>query len=512
MKQFPLIVWAAALLIAAPSVASASGPVQAADVSLPSVTGPLPSTPESYPFNAAAETRVPQSLEKHGYVEEEYLLRGKGRIYDHPALGELRPIGGGDYTTRVLIRRPKERARFNGAVIVEPFNPSRMADVDLMWIFSREHLMREGYIWIGVTFKPVAGEALKRFDPVRYKSISFANPLPAAGRCPDVEIGPDATDTEVGFSFDILSQLGALVRADVAENPLRWFGVKRVYMTGYSQTAGLARSYAVAISPTATRDRGKRIYDGYLYVGHAPYNVLFHNCDALYEPADPRLTVPPVGVPVIDIAVEGDVLVTAFQRRPDSDAAPDLFRRYEVAGATHSGNLVGPFTPREEDFERAGAFSTAATGCLPAEPALSDFPLDHVFNAAWQNLERWVVEGAPPPRGELLRLTKDPASLKAADFNTAEKDALGNATGGVRTVALEAPTRRWHGARDGLSRCLRVGYSEPLDPATLRELYPTHADYLRRVTEAAARLQAERWLTPNDAEAAVNAAWHSPTP
>ncbi len=507
MRNFTIAL-AFILFLGQASIAAASEPIGIEDVPLPSVAGPLPSTTESYPFNAASETRVPQNLAMHGYVEEEYFVRGDGRIYDFPAVGELNSLGAGEYVTRILIRRPADPTRFNGAVIVEPFNPSRMADIDLMWILSRDHFMREGIVWVGVTFKPVAVKALQRFAPERYRSLSFANPLTGDQRCPDLEIGEDADETEVGFSFDILSQIGTLLRSDSSKNPLREFDVTRAYLTGYSQTAGLARSYAIAIAPVAKRDGGKKIYDGYLYAGHAPFNVLFHNCDTLNPPGDPRLAVPSVGVPIFDIAVEGDVLASGNEARPDHDVSPDFFRRYEIAGATHSGSLFGPFTPREEDFDRAGIAPSSTGHCVPADPPLSPFPLDHVFNAAWQNFDSWVVDGVAPPPDERLRLAGVSEDTAPAGSLRAERDALGNALGGVRTVAVEAPVMRWHGQRGGDPRCTRLGYAEPLDPAALRKLYPTQSDYLRQVNEAADRLQTERWLTPHDAWAVKKAAWH----
>lgn len=503
---------AVALFVLLPDPASAASRVIAADVQLPAVEGPVAQTAQSYAFNAAERTRVPQKLTDYGYVEEEYFIRGTGQIYDFPKVGELRSLGAGEYVTRILVRRPKNPADFNGAVVIEPFNPSHMADVDLMWIMSRNHFMREGIVWIGVTFKPVAGEALKRFDPGRYGSISFANPLPVKGRCPDLELGPNATGTEVGFSFDILSQVAALVRSNSPINPLAGMLPSRVYLTGYSQTAGLTRSYAVAISPYATREGGKRLYDGYVYGGHGPFNVLFNNCDSLYSADDDRMKSPPVGVPMIDVAVEGDVPVTYLMRRPDSDAAPDLFRRYEIAGATHSGNLIGPFMPRAEDFARAKALQTSTEGCLPKEPPLSHFPLDYALNAVWQNVDRWVVDQVPPPHAVQLHVAKLAKSFETVGNVSVEKDHYGNALAGVRSVAIDVPTARWHGSRAGVPRCMRIGFAEPFDQATLRMLYPSHEDYVRQVTEASQRLVAERWLTPADAHSIIEAAWHAPVP
>ena len=52
-------------------------------VALPKVTGPLPNTDESYPFNAANRQQKPFDLEKYGYVEEEYLISGYANVYEY---------------------------------------------------------------------------------------------------------------------------------------------------------------------------------------------------------------------------------------------------------------------------------------------------------------------------------------------------------------------------------------------------------------------------------------------
>lgn len=500
----------AAMLAGSPALSS-SGAVSPADIPLPQIDGPIPQTDRSHAYNSAAHSLVPQDLSSQGFVEEEYLFTATGRIYDLPPDGILRELGSGPYTTRIIVRRPTDPAKFNGAVVIEPLNSSAMADADLMWMFARDHFLQKGYAWIGITHKPVSGEALRRFDPVRYRTISFANPLPAEARCPDLEIGPDAKDTEVGFQFDMLGQLGALVRSDSLDNPLNGYAVSRVYMTGFSQTAGIARAYAVSVAPFLTRDGGKPIYDGYVMGGHGPFSNLFNNCDEVYFGGDPRLVVTPVGVPFIDVAVEGDVPVSRFLRRPDSDRAPDLYRHYEVAGGTHSGEIFDKWGPRADDLKRAGVESGPLKGCFPDATPPSQFPLNHAFNAIWQNLDEWVKSGTPPPRAKPLKFTKTTdGSYALADHMVPVRDKVGNAVGGVRSVAVEVPTARWVGARDGAPLCLRAGYGEPLDAAALKKLYPSREDYLQKVEASVGELIRGRWLTPEDGALIIEEARHAP--
>ncbi|MEQ1911244.1 MAG: alpha/beta hydrolase domain-containing protein, partial [Vicinamibacterales bacterium] len=110
---------------------------------VPGVRGPLPVTPASHPFGAADHTRVPQDLASLGYVEEEFLVAGTANVYDWPAPGPavVRTVGV-PYVTRVLVRRPANRARFSGTVIVEMLNPSNLFDLNLAWAISGKQIAR----------------------------------------------------------------------------------------------------------------------------------------------------------------------------------------------------------------------------------------------------------------------------------------------------------------------------------------------------------------------------------
>lgn len=485
-----------------PTGLQAADLVQRGDVGLPQIEGPIAVSEASHPFDSAAHSEQPQDIAAQGYVEDEYLMRGTGRIFDLPLDDKLRRIADGPYVTRILVRRPRNVSRFNGTVIIEPLNSSMMVDSDLMWMLGRDQFMRDGDIWIGITYKPVSVAALKRFDPARYAALSLANPLPQGERCPDPEV-KNSSDMEMGFEFDMLSQLGALVRSDAADNPLRDYPVARIFMTGFSQTAGIARAYAVSISPLVTAGGGKRIYDGYFMGGHAPFGNPFNNCDKVYSAGDPRLVVKPVGVPFIDLEVEGDVPVSRYLRRPDSDTAPDLYRRYEIAGGTHSGALFHQWGPGSEDQKRSDVRIGTPDGCIPPGKPPSAFPLNYPVDAIWRNLDEWVAKGVPPPHGEPIELQKLASGFDAAGHLVPVRDAEGNALGGVRSVAVDVPTASWYGARDGAPVCLRSGYGEPFTPAKLRELYPTHAIYVEKVKQAVQRLVDTRWLTEPDGKTIV---------
>ena len=93
----------------------------------PMVTGPialttaLRSPDHGYPYNA-----TPIDLAKQGYIEEEFFLSGEANRYSTPA-GERGTVldTNHSYTTRIVVRRPKAAARFNGTAIVEWYNVSQ---------------------------------------------------------------------------------------------------------------------------------------------------------------------------------------------------------------------------------------------------------------------------------------------------------------------------------------------------------------------------------------------------
>ena len=110
--------------------------------------------------------------------------------------------------------------------------------------------------------------ALKRFNPTRYAPLSWASPRAMPEGC---KLTPDySADTEEGLIWDILSQLGALLKSKDAKNPLAGYGVKYVYMTGVSQSGMNILTYINAgFHDKATLDTGKPLYDGYLIdTGH----------------------------------------------------------------------------------------------------------------------------------------------------------------------------------------------------------------------------------------------------
>jgi hypothetical protein len=496
----------------ASSFAAERHTVEPAVTPLPAVRGPIAVTSTSWPFAAADHSVTPRDLSKDGYIEEEYFISGQANVYDWPALGKLISIARGPYTTRILVRRPKDPAHFSGTVIVEALNPSIRYDAAIMWAESQNYFIRSGHAYVGVTVKPVAVESLKLFDPHRYAGLSFKNPLPLGRTCGQSQLPPapgglppeSTPATENGFIWDILSQTGALLHSDAKTNPLHGFAVSRVYLTGDSQSGGFVLNYANAIHPLALRaqseDQSEPVYDGYLTSSASGVGLPMHQCAARIPRGDPRLTMQARGVPIIKIINQTDI--TFLNRRPDSDTPPDLYRSYELAGAAHVHDWVLRWGASDADVTKTGASGFLSNArCKQHNESGNQFPTQYLLNGAFANLDRWSREGVPPPRAQPLQIA-DPRSGRA----TLELDEFGNARGGVRTPYVDVPLVRYGAYMDGPGICVLWGYQVPLDRAVLKRLYPTPADYVSKVKAATERAADERWVTREDAAAIVSEA------
>jgi hypothetical protein len=481
-------------------------PAAAQEMSLPAVRGPIPVTADSHAFLAADHQAVPLDLSSHGYVEEEYLVSGEAGIYSWPGEAGLKAMAHGPYVTRILVRRPVSKADFSGTVIVEGLNPSSPVDLPIMWAESYRQFMADGVAWVGVTVKPNTIRALKVFDEGRYGDLAMRHPQggPSCGAdAINSWSQPVMPDEETGLVWDMLTQIGLLLKSDGGDNPLGQ-PAQRLFMTGQSQTAGYARTYATVFARPVAEKRGAPLYDGYLYSGSPPWQVPFYQCAESFADGDPRLLTGPAGVPVIELFAQGDIGTNLASRRADADQAPDLYRRYEVAGAAHVDPWEARSFPSAEDMRRTTgqASADAEADCQPKGVAPTDFPVRYVFDAAWRHLEAWVGDKRAAPRAPRLQV-KDGPFQPDGSFVT---DAHGNALGGVRTPYVDVPTARWVGAKTGAFQCLFQGYKFPFDDATLKRLYPSHADYVAKVKASVGALREAGWLSAADGEEIVSEA------
>ena len=424
---------AAAAFLVAPSLSSA-------DASAPVVEGPIPGSVPGDPASPVLSETYPffstwHDLAGNGYVEEEFYLSGVADAYSTTGTKLASDV---PYRTRMIVRRPVSNAKFNGAVLVEWQNVTAGYDLDALW--SRRH-MREGYAWVGVSAQRVGVSQLRGWSPTRYGSLDVT--------------GNDAYTTDQ-LSYDIFAQAAQAITSPGAVDPLGGLEVERVLAIGASQSASRMTIYYNVVLP-----QEQPVFDGYAFiVGSAPTRVGTE--------------------PIIQVLSETDVTNPAT-RRPDSD----VFRRWEVAGAAHSG---------WEGQEYRRPLSVRDLGAAPVydctNPPFSRVWLSQPIEAAYGHLARWVDGGAAPPSAPYL------------EFNgtTKVRNELGIAQGGIQLSQVAVPTALNTGSNSGPSFCILFGTYIPFGEAQLDALYRNHGEYVSGVTHVDDANVAAGYLLRADAQ------------
>ena len=429
-------------------------------------------------------------LAKIGYVEHEFLVSGTANVYDWMADGSLSiKSAASPYTTRILVRRPANAARFSGAVLVELMYPPRRWDWPMMWGYMHEGLIARGDAWVGITMPGSIG-GLQKFDPMRYVTLSFANPssTPCAG-------ANAAQPIEDGLKWDAITQVGALLKSRAPGAPFAGLSASSLYLT---VQGGDLTTYMNAFHRAARLENGRPVYDGYL--ARAPFVATRINQCAPAPPAgDPRHIVQNVDVPVIAVVPQGDLPAALALRRDDSDEPGDRYRAYEVAGSGHIDKFAYTGFPTMEDQTAAGNAQGSpewpfAMPCTPPVP-LMDVPiLSTVYNATFANLDDWTRKGKPAPRAPRLNATGEGRQATIAT------DEFGHGTGGVRTPYIDVPIASYTTSSPGPGTCAEMGHVVPFDAAKLKSLYGSFDAYLTKLNASIAKLSQDRWLTPEDAK------------
>jgi hypothetical protein len=467
---FTLASWPALASVPVPQI---SGPVAATDV--PGAPG------HNYIFFSSNH-----ELAQHGYVEEEFSVRGAANTYtiadpmkDGAVASENQP-----YVTRVVVRRPTDPKRFNGIVVVEWYNVTNQFDAENVWFFDWEHLLREGYVWVGVSAQTVGVAALKKFSPGRYGELDVGKTV-AAGAGPPA--GPDAD----ALSYDIFSQVGEALKHPTSVDMLHGLKPKRVLAVGESQSANRLSIYVNSINASA------RVYDGFLLLSSLGRRI--------------RDDLP---VPVMKISTEFDTLNgEAASEQPDSAT----FRSWEVAGTSHvDQHLRASREPLELRDNGKSLEATMAPLC--ANPQIGTrVPTGYVVASALDKLAIWAEGGKPPPGAPRLAVTKLNPRPQPADV---QRNADGLAQGGIQLSEIAVPTQinvgdnapanpssvPAGGEAIGAGACMRWGYSVDMSVEQLSARYPSHAAYVAEVRKVANQNVRDGYVLPFDADATVREA------
>ena len=481
------------------AVAAEHVEAQSHSVPIPQTTL-VPVTKDSYPLGAADHLNIPEDLSEVGYLEEEYFVSGLANVYEWSAPGAASVrTPNAPYTTRMLVRRPIQKQRLSGNVIVEILNATNLVDLEIGWALSKDYIVRNGDVWIGFTSKPVTALALQKFNSSRYAPLSWANPLPASNPENCTVLPSDSSQkTENGLLWDIFSQIAAWARSNDTIQPVN--RILRVYGYGYSQSGFDVQTYVDAVLPLAKQENGKPIFDGFLIATGFNSPAPINQC-ASAPSGSGAGQIKNAGVPIIRMASDSEILLAFVQagRRADSDEPQDRFREYEIAGTAHASQNELDFGPNYLDILAAGAPMPPLTaGFGPRSP----FHIGIFQSAALANLDLWVRYSVPPPPGALINFQNGTPVL----------DQFGNPTGGVRSPYLDVPTAQWFASSPGPGLNFLLGYFRPFDGQHLKPLYNSHEQYVGAVINDTRKLVNQRYITREDGDEIIRHAKNSDVP
>jgi hypothetical protein len=407
----------------------------------------------------SADAPLPKS-----YVESEYLLVGAAAVYRGPVTGPVK-VESSDHSfvTRMLVRAPADAAIFSGSVWVEPFNTSGGPEADVLWDAIAPLIASRGDAWVGVTVRAGQVDRLKEFDAVRYADLDLA---------------------ENAYEWDVLRDVGTLLKTNDAKSPLAALSVEHVYLGGYSQSGVDTATFATAVNETTRLADGAAVYDGYLIGARESNLTPLQSADTII-PKFERATLPAIDVPVVNLETQTDVEGFAVEvptslaiqeglegadkvdtptftyvnaggakvRRDDGNSENDRYRLYEIPGAPHAGNGNGDSCDGE-----------------------STFPTMSFFRAAATHLARWAEEGVAPPEAPRIELST------LADVSVTANDEYGNALGGVRSPFVDVPLFVYAVHEGPGPFCILSGSETPLGADVLQHLYGDADGYMKAFT------------------------------
>jgi Alpha/beta hydrolase domain len=376
---------------------------------------------------------------KFGYEAREYFISGT-------------TSSGTPYKTRIVIRKPRGNAKFNGLILAESMHPSGNP-----WVFhfTQTYAMTAGVIGLEVLTSTPAG--LAAANEARYTDLVVPN----------------------GAANDILAQVGALIKSDRKDNPVSGLAVRKMILTGSSASAAVAQNY-LSNAHMAQRLAGmKPIYDGFM-------------------PTSANGQIPVLDVPTILVPTMRETFAGNGTTQPDNEK----LRVYEFAGMAHiDSRVAGGYYPDPCKYP----ISRYPMG---AEMSVA---LDKLF--AWvdkgvapPHADRFYVDFNPDNKSKLDR---DKGSLLALD-------EFGNVRGGIRNTYVDVPVKSFHVPNEGAEPRItnpnrfiatrRINGQDPdaqlcglgnfeteLTKDQLKKLYKNPKDYYNKIARRFDELVKEGW-------------------
>jgi hypothetical protein len=406
-------------------VLCAAAETRAATPPVPEISGPITGPGRMYPDPPVSVTPTAVKVEDFPYLTDEYFVTGT--------------VGDAPYTTRIIVRHPRETKAFSGTVVAEALHAGGRS---LIFEWSRQSILTRHHIFVEIVHSPANINLLKTFNAERYTSLNIA----------------------MGATNEVIAQVGRLLKSKTG--PFAAYDVQRATLMGTSASSATVRTYLGA-HPNLRMPDGKPIFDGFLLtstLGNTP--------------------MPIVDVPIVQMPTQTEVATYAQQgiayRRPDSDEPGNRFRLYEVAGMPHNNSRDNPGFQND-----------------PCTLPVTDFPGGAFAALGLNHLIEWIANRKTPPHAPPIAVDQDSAN----DGSPLALDEHGNVKGGIRNIWVDVPTatngvlgKGKTQAQDRL--CQLAGTKAPLADDVLKKLYRSYADYVARVEQRLKQLVAEGWFLP----------------
>jgi len=367
---------------------------------------------------------------------------------------------GAPYKTRIVIRKPKDNAKFNGLVLAESMHPSGNP-----WVFhfTQTYAMTTGVIGLEILTSTPAG--LSAANEARYKDLNVPN----------------------GAANDILAQVGALIKSDQKDNPLAGLALRKMILAGSSASAAVATAY-LTNAHMAQRLAGTKpgsllpIFDGFM-------------------PSSANGRIPPIDVPTILVPTMRETFNGNGTTQPDNDK----LRVYEFAGMAHiDSRVAGGYYPD------------------PCKYPISRYPMGAEMSVALDKLFTWVDKGVAPPHADRFYVDFNPDNKGKLDRDKGSLLALdeyGNVKGGIRNTYVDVPVKSFHVPNEGAEPRIpnpnhfiaarRINGADPdaqlcglgnfetaLSREELKKLYKSTKAYQAKVAQRYDELVKEGWALP----------------
>lgn len=461
------------------------------------VEGPIAVTETSHPFSAMDYAREPLDIAAYGYVEEEYFVSGTANVYEETDVEMKIKHEDQSYKNRIFVRKPSDTTKFSGRVFMDIYNASNGYDIEDVWRRSYEYYMNNGDIYVGVTAKPINVLSLKNFDFERYQSLNWsaADPAPQPAT---TNANMSIPGTEEGLVWDILSQLGTIIRKNKASF-LKDYPVDYLYLTGQSQSGMYLNTYTYYFDQYLVDSEGKTIFDGYLNAVGAGVMRSLNQMDDETQPFATRLQKHrPLNAPIIFLSAHGDIeLFGAFETSTNAlieKNLEDKTRHYEVASSPHT-DPASPLIPNNSEIVKTNHPPKILDG--EYNYTVNDIQLSYYINSALEMLHQWAAKGTLPPASSLI---------ERDEKGNVVLDEHGNGVGGVRSPYIDVPLATYHAnARTTADQVNQTvgnvnGSMEYFSKDKLMELYQSKEDYLERFNKVVEKQVEDKLLIPFDAE------------